>query len=407
MKTKRSFYLSLLFTAFCSLINAQDTAPPVMGWNSWNWWGKQDVNEELMKETIDAIVENGLLEAGYEYFVVDGGWRDTVLAPSGELRAHPEKFPSGMKALAGYAHSRGLKFGLHTVPGTHDCGGDRVGGRGHEELHVKQFVDWGVDFIKLDKCRFTLDENPGRVNPDAHWYEGWKMNNNLEKAYRKWDSLLENSGRDVVLSASAYTYIDWMPEYADMARTTGDIRSRIHGGARFTGPRSVMNLAEINNQYADKAGNGYWNDPDMMVTGAQGLTVNEQKVHFALWCIMTSPLITGNDPRNMSPEEKKIITNEYAIGVNQDITEQGRRIMKDRDKEIWAKKLQNGDLAVLVINRSHESSLNTELYFGELGLSGHVAVFDIWNETNLGDLYDHIALNIPPTSGSFFILTER
>ena len=145
---KALFSIILLSLAFNALSqNAKILAPtPPMGWNSWNWFGKTEINENNIRECIDAIVAQGLMDAGYEYFVIDGGWRDTKLGPNGELQANPKKFPHGIKVLADYAHSKGLKFGLHTVPGTHDCGGDLVGGFGHEEVQVKQFVDWGARF---------------------------------------------------------------------------------------------------------------------------------------------------------------------------------------------------------------------------------------------------------------------
>jgi alpha-galactosidase len=133
-----------------------DLAPtPPMGWNSWNYFGKHDINEKIVYEVIDAMVEHGLRDAGYNYVVIDGGWRDVKLSPEGKLLPHPEKFPNGIKPLADYAHERGLKFGLHTVPGTHDCGGDEVGGYNREELHIQQFVEWGLDFVKVDLCRHT------------------------------------------------------------------------------------------------------------------------------------------------------------------------------------------------------------------------------------------------------------
>jgi len=150
---------------------SQQLAPtPPMGWNSWNWFGKHQINETIVREVIDAMVANGLKDAGYEYVVVDGGWRDTTLAADGKLRPNPKRFPHGMKAFADYAHSKGLKFGVHTVPGTNDCGGDAVGGFGHEKVQVQQFADWGLDFIKLDKCRYK----PG-------WTEDL-----LKKIYFKW-----------------------------------------------------------------------------------------------------------------------------------------------------------------------------------------------------------------------------
>ncbi len=296
-------------------VSAQDQglhcSTPPMGWNSWNWFGKYGINEQIVREVIDEVASDGLRDAGYNYIIVDGGWRDTILSPSGELRANPDRFPHGMKALADYAHSRGLKFGLHTVPGTNDCGGDKVGGFGHEEIQIGQFVEWGLDFIKLDKCIYQ-----------DHWNEDL-----LKETYFKWHDLLEHCGRDIVFSISAYKYRDWYPGICCMARTTGDIGAKVNGGAVFEGkPGSVMNIADINNAAAEFAGNGYWNDPDMLAIGNQGLTPMQQKAHFALWCIMSSPLMLGNDPRNMSPEEKEMILNREAIAVDQDPTEQGIRI---------------------------------------------------------------------------------
>ncbi|MCX6307804.1 MAG: glycoside hydrolase family 27 protein, partial [Bacteroidia bacterium] len=151
---KKLIFMSLLLATFANQAIAQKNpnlaVSPPMGWNSWNWYGKQNINETIVRQTIDAMAANGFKEAGYVYVIVDGGWRDTKLGPNGELLAHPVKFPNGMKALADYAHSKGLKFGVHTVPGTHDCGGDPVGGYNREEVHVKQFVEWGLDLVKVD-----------------------------------------------------------------------------------------------------------------------------------------------------------------------------------------------------------------------------------------------------------------
>jgi len=390
---KKSIFIILV--VFCQSLFAQDIkllapAPP-MGWNSWNWFGKNEINEENMKQCMDAIVDQGLLDAGYEYFIIDGGWRDTKLGPNGELQAHPEKFPHGIKALADYAHSRGLKLGLHTVPGTSDCGGDPVGGYGHEEVQVKQFADWGLDFIKLDKCRFS---------------DGWNEEV-LQQTYEKWHRLLANCGRDIVLSISAYKWRDWYPEVGQMARTTDDIKARVSNGAVFDhDPRSVMGIAEENNKCAAFAGNGYWNDPDMLAVGDQGLTMEEQKVHFALWCIMSSPLMLGNDPRAMSPEEKAIITNEQAIAIDQDPTEQGKRIRKDGTTEIWAKKLQDGDLAVLLLNRDAGKKQDVVLTLSDLGISGNVHAEDVYSGKK-SEFANSVTISIAPRAGLFFRLSPQ
>lgn len=397
------FLITLLLGSFL-IGNSQNSKllcpNPPMGWNSWNWFGKNEINEENIKACMDAMVAEGLLDAGYNYFVIDGGWRDTKLGPNGELLAHPEKFPHGIKPLADYAHSLGLKFGLHTVPGTHDCGGDPVGGFGHEEVQVQQFVDWGLDFIKLDKCKYA---------------DGW--NEDLVKqTYEKWGGLLDNCGREIVLSISAYVWRDWYPEVGQMARTTGDIMAKCNSkeGTLFDPPAdykkrflSVMEIAEINNQPAGFAGNGYWNDPDMLSVGEQGLSVEEQNAHFALWCIMSSPLFLGNDPRNMQPEEKKMITNKLAISINQDPTEQGKRIKTDGKTEVWAKKTKDGNTAVLLLNRSSYNSKNVSISPLELGIAGKVNAVDVYTGKSLGKISKSITHNLAPHSSLFLLVNSK
>ena len=373
---------------------------PPMGWNSWNWHGKKNINETVVRETIDALADSGLRDAGYNYVVVDGGWRDTKLGPNGELLAHPVKFPGGMKALADYAHSKGLKFGVHTTPGTHDCGGDAVGGFGHEEMHVGQFVEWGLDFVKVDKCRFE----PG-------WTE-----EQVKAVYAKWRHLLAHCGRDIVFSVSAYVFRDWYPGVCQMARTTYDIRDHNTGGAGFDdgkphGPGhsflSVMTIAEENNRAAAAARTGFWNDADMLVVGRHGLTPDEQRAHFALWCIMSSPLMLGNDPRDMTPEEKAILLNREAIAINQDPTEQGRRIRQADGTEVWLKRLHGGRFAVLLLNRDATATKSITFRASDGPLVGKWTARDVNAHADLGTFDTAITKATPPRSGWFLLLTPQ
>lgn len=390
--------LTLVWLAPVDARPAPDLAKsPPMGWNSWNWHGKQDINEKIVEETIDAMVNEGLRDRGYVYVVIDGGWRDTHLGPNGELRAHPTKFPGGMKRLADYAHARRLKFGLHSVPGTHDCGGDAVGAFGREEVHLRQFVDWGLDFVKLDLCRYE----PG-------WTE-----DRIKAVYSKWAHLLARSGREIVFSISAYEFRAWYPEVCHLARTTYDIAARIHPSRAIFDddtPRtnfiSVMQCAEINNRAASAAGNGYWNDAEMMATGEQGLTAEEQKAHFALWCLMSAPLILGNDPRQMNATEKAIVLNREAIAVNQDPTEQGRRVRAEGRTEIWVKRLIGNRAAVLLLNRDPRETRPITLRFADLGLSGTVRIRDIHAQKDLGALEGALTKSTAPHSGWFLLVTN-
>jgi len=407
------YLFSFLFLFIATVSNAQvsKNAPsPPMGWNSWNYFGKEDINEKITREVIDAIAASGMKNAGYEYVIVDGGWRDTVLGPNGELLVDKVKFPSGMKALAAYAHSKGLKFGLHTVPGTHDCGCDPVGGWNKEKVQFQQFLDWDIDFIKLDRCRFSLDENPDYPRSDRRWFGGWdKEGKNIEKAYTVWSKLIEESGRPIVFSASAYRYYDWYPKLTNMGRTTGDIKSVQTKGAVFDNPKvnSVMTVISKNDEWADKAGNGYWNDPDMLVTGKQGLTTDEQRAHFALWCIASSPLLMGNDPRNMSSEEKEIILNKQAIAINQDPTEQGRRIKVDGTSEIWAKKLKNGEVAVLLLNRNANAAATISLSAADLELSGKMKFDNVFSPNISGKIEGTYTATVAPHASEFLLVKVK
>ncbi len=376
------------------------TTPP-MGWNSWNWHGKPAINETVVRETIDAMVSSGLRDAGYTYVVVDGGWRDTKLLPNGELVSHPLRFPNGMKRLADYAHSQGLKFGLHTTPGTRDCGGDPVGGFGHEEVHVRQFVEWGIDFIKLDRCKM-----------EPAWTEA-----QVETVYRKWSDLLARCGRDIVLSINAHFYHDWHSSVAHMARTTEDIRARIHkGGATFddtgkshTGYRylSVMEIADQNNASAAFAGHGHWNDAEMLVTGEQGLNEEEQKVHFALWCIMSAPLILGNDPRHMTEAEKAVVLNREAIAVNQDPTEQGRRVVQEGKREVWIKRLTGNRAAVLLLNRDAVETHSLTFDPNLAGIAADYTARDVYAGKDLGRQRGPLAKSLAPHSGWFLVVASE
>jgi alpha-galactosidase len=396
-----AFALATLLTAAAPAQTGKEPVRlPPMGWNSWNWFGKAAINEVIVRGVIDAMATNGLRDAGYVYVVIDGGWRDAKLGPNNDLLAHPAKFPHGIKSLADYAHSKGLNFGLHTVPGTHDCGGDKVGGWGHEALHLKQFADWGLDFIKLDLCTLNLE---GGWNEDL-----------IQQTYTKWHKLIAASGRDIVFSISAYKFRDWYPVVCRMARTTPDISCRKYRGANFDQTRQgFMPIALLNNQWAAFAGKGYWNDPDILVVGEQGLngapglTLDEQQTHFALWCLMTAPLMLGNDLRNMQTYEKEILLNRDCIAVNQDPTEQGRQTKVLGDTELWVKHLTDKRMAVLLLNRHAIETEPATVSWKDVGLSGTVWVRDLFEKKDLGALENSFSKDLPPHGCKFLLLSPQ
>ena len=176
---------------------------PPMGWNSWNKFAC-DVNEQTVRATADAMVAVGMRDAGYQYVVIDDCWHGPRDA-NGFITADTQKFPSGIKALADYVHSRGLKFGIYSDAGRLTCGG-RPGSQGHEYQDAITYARWGVDYLKYDWCS-TGDRN-------------------AKEAYAVMADALRQSGRPIVFSmcewGTAKPWV-WAKNTGNLWRTTGDI----------------------------------------------------------------------------------------------------------------------------------------------------------------------------------------
>jgi alpha-galactosidase len=311
---------------------------PQMGWNSWNTFATK-INEQLVKDIADAFVTYGLREAGYEYIVLDDGWMDMQRDAQGNLVPHPEKFPNGIKAVADYVHSKGLKFGLYNCAGWKTCAG-YPGSRGHEYQDALKYAEWGVDYLKYDWC------NTGKTN--------------AEEAYITMRNALYAAGRPVFFSICEWGDNQpwtWAPPVGHSWRTTGDIHSCfdcVHDQRTWIA-WGIMQIVEKRNQDSLRtvAGPGHWNDMDMMEVGNEGLTYHENQSHFALWALLNSPLILGNDVRTITPETLEIITNKDVIALNQDtLGIQGFKYKTIGSVDIWAKPLVNDEWALLFLNRA-------------------------------------------------------
>jgi alpha-galactosidase len=361
---------------------------PPMGWNSWNRFAC-DVNETLIRETADAMVSSGMKDAGYQYVNIDDCWhgeRDSL----GFIQPDPKRFPSGMKALADYLHSKGLKFGIYSDAGWKTCGG-RAGSRGHEYQDALTYAKWGVDYLKYDWC-----------NTDAL---------NAEGAYLTMRDALYAAGRPVVFSICEWGNNkpwDWGKKIGHLWRTTGDIThcwdcEIDHGGWSSWG---IMRILDMQKGLRQHAGPGHWNDPDMMEVG-NGMTVNEDRAHFSMWCMLAAPLIAGNDLRNMSKETTAILTNKEVIAVDQDsLGIQGLRHSGEGELEIWFKPLVNGDWAMCVLNRSRapekfifnwkEESVGDASSKREARFASTVyRVRDLWLKKDLGTTKEVLSAVIP------------
>ncbi|MCQ2335073.1 MAG: glycoside hydrolase family 27 protein [Paludibacteraceae bacterium] len=309
-------------------------ATPPMGWSSWNVFACS-IDENLIREIADAMVSKGLLDCGYTYVNMDDCWHGERDA-DGFIQANAERFPHGIKPLADYVHAKGLKLGIYSDAGSETCGG-KPGSQGYEFQDALTYARWGVDYLKYDWC------NTENVNSKG--------------AYALMAKALRASGRDIVFSLCEWgdtRAYSWASEIGHLWRTTGDVNCCFDCELDFGGWKSlgVLQILDKNEPLRKYAGPNHWNDPDMLEVG-NGMTVNEDRAHFSMWCMMAAPLILGNDIRTMSKATADIITNREMIAIDQDsLGVQGLRYRVESGLEYWLKPLQNGDWAFCVLNRT-------------------------------------------------------
>lgn len=352
-----------------ALDNGLALTPP-MGWNSWNAF-HGDIDEVKIREIAEAMVSSGMKDAGYEYVILDDNWMaNPARDADGNLMADPVRFPSGIKALADYIHSLGLKIGIYGDRGSMTCMNiPESGSYGYEEQDAKKFAEWGIDYLKYDNCNVAAGSC-------------------ISCDYKTMQEALANSGRPIVFSICAWGFQPWMPEVGNLWRTTGDIVDKWdNGNDWFVG---IINAIDINMRYRQYAKPGAWNDPDMFVIGNGGCTTEEYRTQFSMWAMMAAPLIAGNDLRTMDEVTREILTNKEVIAVNQDpLGIQCIKVRDDGDQEVYVKPLANGDYAVALLNRGVSAAkirvTAEEIGFSAKPESGYL-VRDLWQHSEFGSL---------------------
>jgi alpha-galactosidase len=354
-------------------------ATPPMGWMTWNYFA-DNIHEKDIMEMADAMVSTGMLNAGYNYVFIDDGWqggRDN----RNNIIADPKKFPSGIKVLADYVHSKGLKLGIYSDAALLTCAG-YTASLGFEEQDAKAFASWGIDYLKYDYCGA----------PD-----------NVETAqlrYKTMADALRKSGRDI-----AFGICEWGGRkpwlWAAIAggqlwRTTNDVRDKWKRRSVEEGGEGILDIMDLNAALDGYAGPGHWNDMDMLVVGLNGkkgpsgdlggtgCTNVEYQSQMSLWSIMASPLAATNDLRNMDAETKRILLNQEVIAVNQDLL--GKQAIRKVNNDTWTvllKPLENGDYALAILNRTASNQI-AAFDFSTLGLNDNYQVRDLWQHKIIG-----------------------
>ncbi len=341
--------------------------PPIMGWSSWNNF-RIHIDEKIIRQQADAMVSSGLYDAGYRFINIDDGYfggRD----PTGKLYVDSGKFPSGMKALVNYIHAKNLKTGIYSDAGKNTCGsmwdkdpkGVGSGMFGHIDQDCDLFFrQWGFDFLKVD------------------WCGGDAMKLDEQTEYTRIISAVKSIDSNIVFNVCRWKFPGvWAIREADSWRISGDI------SAKFS---SILAIVDSNARLANYASAGHYNDMDMLQVG-RGMSYEEDKAHFSMWCMLNSPLLAGNDLRAMSRQTIDILTNKELIALNQDPAfTQATRAYREGNVEVWIKPLganKERSIAVAILNRG-ENEIVFDLSSQKVGVSPNSRIRDLWLHRDLG-----------------------
>ena len=338
---------------------------PPMGWNGYNHF-RLSVSAATIEAEAHAMVSSGMKAAGYTYVNLDGGWNLHRRNYDGSIQPDPTRFPHGIKPVADYVHSLGLKFGMYASAGYENCAKTSAGSYGHYRQDAATFAAWGVDYLKLDWCHIPYRDYPGLTHKQVSQLLATQMR----------DALVA-TGRPIVYDVNGWSIEEpwtWAPVMSNMWRTAPDIEDRY--------PSMLSNFTR-NVSHDQAAGPGGWNDPDMLEVGNGGMNPTEYRSHFSLWSEMAAPLIAGNDLTAMSATTRSILTNLAVIAVDQDpLGRQGHAVASADGHWVLTKILANGDRAVLLFNQTDKpASISTTV--DEVGLTGarQYTLLDLWSAT--------------------------
>ncbi len=368
---------------------------PPLGWSSWNCWGLL-IDEGLVRETAASMVDNDLINYGWSYVNIDDGWQGLRGGKHNAIQPNPEKF-TDMKKLADELHSEGMRLGIYSAPWVGTYAGfigsysDNPEGRYEWTVRdslpslqeawparyynwrngkhsfvandVKQWEDWGIDYLKYD------------WTPNQLYY------------VKEMIDALRSTDRDILFGMSNAAHWGDAPQWArypNCYRTTGDIRD------------TWGNMSRIGFKQQDKWAPfnvpGHWADADMMVIGVVGwdgelhhsrLTPDEQYTHVSLWTILASPMFLGCDMQQLDDFTLSLLRNNEIIEVHQDeLGYQGFPFFKDNRSVVYAKPLVDGSMAVGLFNYG-DTPLDMVISPSDFGIRGQQKIRDLWRQKDV------------------------
>ena len=384
------FTISLLFTG---ILNATET--PTMGWSSWNAFGFE-ISEDIIKSQADALIETGLKDAGYKYVNIDDGYfggRDK----EGKLLIHPTRFPNGLKPLVDYIHDNGMKAGIYSDAGKNTCAsfwkgdsiGVGVGLYGHDQQDMDFFFkELKFDFIKVDYCGAETGNNVDNLDlPEQERYT------------EIYQAIKNTKRRGVRYNICRWAFPGtWVHDIATSWRTTEDIE---------------MNWASIKSIIAQSlylsayTGDGKYNDMDMLEVG-RGLSKEEDKTHFGMWCIMSSPLLIGCDINTITKESLDLMMNDELIALNQDkLGLQAYVVKRENGCYVLVKDIEiySGNRRAIAFYNPTNYSQTISINFDDIDLGGDVEIRDLFEKEYLGSYSNSFSVQVPPHGTRIYSLT--
>lgn len=392
----RKILLSLVAAVLVPLV-AVAVTPPLMGWSSWNTYGFQ-INDSLVRTQADAMVALGFYDCGYNHINIDDGFfggRDA----EGNLIIHPTRFPNGLRPLVDYIHAKGLKAGIYSDAGANTCasfwGGDTigigVGLYGHDEQDLNlYFNELDFDFIKVDYCGADAGNNADRLDLD------------VEARYKEiYDAILATGRTDITWNICRWAFPGtWACEISNSWRTTEDI---------YLGWASVKSIINQSLYLSAYTSGGRYNDMDMLEVG-RGLTKEEDKTHFGIWCVMSSPLLIGCDMNNISGDALALLQNKELIAVNQDVLGlQAYVVKKENGGYVLVKDVEElcGNKRVVAFYNPTDAEISMSVAFSQLEMAGKVAVRDLFEKRDRGEFEGSLTVNVPAHGTRIYKLTAE
>lgn len=378
---KKIIWAALWMTAVAA--SAQDG--PTMGWSSWNTYGLK-ISDELIRQQADAMVSTGLSEVGFDHINIDDGFFGGRNLETGELLIHPTRFPNGLKPVADYIHSKGLKAGIYTDAGANTCG-NRWGG---DELGVNvgmyrfdqrdadfYFKDCGFDFIKVDFCGGRAKDNTQGLDLDP------------QERYTAIAEAIRRTGKNVKMNVCRWDYPGtWVSDVACSWRTTFDI---------YDGWKAVKDILAENLYLAAYCEKGRFNDMDMLEVG-RSMTEEEDKTHFGMWCVMNSPLLIGCDLTSIKPSALKLLKNQDLIGLNQDrLFQQAYLVALTNGCHVLVKDIEerNGTKRAFAVYNPNDMAKDVAVKFSDLCMGGSVKLRDAFEQKDLGKFSGQFEVSVP------------